>query len=111
MADIHVSKENNVMLLIVTGRIDSSNAHALGEVLNSVVDEGALQIAIDLSGLDYMSSAGLRELVSGLKRVRRSNGDIRLAEPSERVREVLEMAGLDTIFQVFPSKPEALKSY
>ncbi len=111
MADIHVSREDNVTLLVVTGRIDSSNAHELGEVLNAVIDEGALQIAIDLSGLDYMSSAGLRELVSGLKRVRRSNGDIRLAEPSVRVKEVLEMAGLDTIFQVFPSKPEALKSY
>jgi anti-anti-sigma regulatory factor len=52
----------------------------------------------------------LREIVSALKKVR-GHGDVRLAQPSPRVREVLEMAGLDTIFQIFPSQVEAVGSY
>jgi anti-sigma B factor antagonist len=58
-----------------------------------------------------MSSAGLRELVNALKKVKRANGDLRLAQPSRRVREVMEMAGLDTIFLIFETSAEAVESY
>lgn len=111
MVDILVTTNDTVTLLNVAGRIDSSNANELGDVLNAQIDSGAFRFVLDLSALDYMSSAGLRELVSALKRVRREQGDIRLAGPSSRVYEVLEMAGLDTIFQIFHSQAEALDSY
>ncbi len=111
MAEINVSDQNQVKLVEVTGRIDSSNASELGEVLNAVLDDGALQVVIDFSGVDFMSSAGVRELVSALKRIRRSQGDIRLAEPSERVYEVLEMVGLNKIFQIYPGQAEAVGSF
>ena len=54
---------------------------------------------LDLGGVEYMSSAGLREMVRVLKRVKRSGGDLRIANPSDRVKEVLELAGLDTHFR------------
>lgn len=111
MADIHVSDQNQVKLVEAKGRIDSSNAGELGEVLNSVLDEGALQVVIDFSAVDFMSSAGVRELVSALKRIRRSQGDIRLAQPSDRVYEVLEMVGLNKIFQIYPGQAEAVGSF
>ncbi len=111
MADIYVSDQNQVKLVEVKGRIDSSNAGELGEALTGVLDDGALKMVIDLSAVDFMSSAGLRELVSALKRIRREQGDIRLAQPSERVHEVLEMAGLNTIFQIYPSQSEAIGSF
>jgi anti-sigma B factor antagonist len=110
MLNINVSERDHVTLLEVTGRIDSMNANQLGEALNQTIDSGRLQIVLDLSNVDYMSSAGLREIVSALKKVR-STGDLRLAQPSPRVREVLEMAGLDTIFQIYPTQNEAVGSY
>jgi anti-sigma B factor antagonist len=110
MLNINVSERDHVTLLEVTGRIDSMNANQLGEALNQTIDSGKLQIVLDLSNVDYMSSAGLREIVSALKKVR-GNGDLRLAQPSPRVREVLEMAGLDTIFQIYPTQNAAVGSY
>jgi anti-sigma B factor antagonist len=112
MADINVSTKERVTLVAVHGRIDSMNANQLGEALSSVIDEGHIHIVLDLSGVDYMSSAGLREIVNALKKVKRSGGgDVRIAQPSERVREVLEMAGLDTIFQIFATQVEAVGSF
>jgi anti-sigma B factor antagonist len=110
MLNINVSEHDHVTLLEVTGRIDSMNANQLGEALNQTIDSGKSQIVLDLSNVDYMSSAGLREIVSALKKVR-GVGDLRLAQPSPRVREVLEMAGLDTIFQIYPTQNEAVGSY
>lgn len=109
--EIRVSDQDQVRLLEVSGRIDSMNANELGDALTREIDEGHTQIVLDLAGVDYMSSAGLREIVSALKRVKRGTGDLRIAQPSERVLEVLEMAGLDTIFQIFPTQTEAVGSY
>jgi anti-sigma B factor antagonist len=111
MTDISVSAFDHVTLVEVKGRVDSSNADELGEILNREIEDGHTHIVLDLAGVDYMSSAGLREIVSALKRAKRGTGDVRLAQPSYRVREVLEMAGLDTILQIYPTQGEAVGSY
>ena len=111
MSEIKVSELKRVTLMEVTGRIDSTNANQLGEALNGSIDNGRNQLVLDLSGVEYMSSAGLREMVSALKRVRKGTGDLRLANPSERVKEVLELAGLDTIFEVYNTQVEAVGSF
>ncbi|MBI1280069.1 MAG: anti-sigma factor antagonist [Anaerolineaceae bacterium] len=108
--NVNVSKDKNTTLIEVSGRIDSTNANQLGEALMTEINAGNIQLVVDLASVDYMSSAGLREIVSALKKVR-GKGDLRLARPSERVLEVLEMAGLDTIFQIFPDQALALSSY
>lgn len=111
MIDINVSGKEHVTLVEVSGRVDSMNASQLGEALANEVESGNTQLVLDLSKVDYMSSAGLRELVASLKKVKRASGDLRIAQPSERVREVLEMAGLDTIFHIYPTQLDAISSY
>jgi anti-sigma B factor antagonist len=111
MIEINISEQQHVILVEVSGRVDSMNANQLGEALNAEIDNGHIQLVLDLAGVDYMSSAGLREIVSSLKRVKRASGDLRIAQPSERVREVLEMAGLDTIFHIYETQVEAVGSY
>jgi anti-anti-sigma factor len=49
--------------------------------------------------------------VNALKKLKRVSGDLRLAQPSKRVREVMEMAGLDTIFLIFETSSEAIESF
>jgi anti-sigma B factor antagonist len=108
---VNISEMRRVTMVEVVGRVDSSNANKLGEALNERVDAGHVQVVLDLSNVEYMSSAGLREIVSAAKRVRSGNGDLRIASPSPRVKEVLELAGLDMIFQVFPTPVEAVGSF
>ena len=114
MIEINVSGlDNDITLVEVMGRIDSMSANDFGMALIEQIDASHIRLVLDLSGVDYMSSAGLREIVGALKKVKKTdgNGDLRLAQPSERVREVLEMSGLDTIFQIFSSQTEAINSY
>ena len=109
--DVTISEMRRVTLVEVSGRVDSTNATQLGETLLSQIDAGRYQLVIDLSSVDYMSSAGLREMVSAVKKVRQFNGDLRIATPSDRVREVLDLAGLSAIFQIFPTQVDAVGSY
>ncbi len=109
--DVTISEMRRVTLLEVSGRVDSTNASQLGETLMSQIDAGRYQLVIDLSGVSYMSSAGLREMVAAVKKVRQYNGDLRIATPSDRVREVLDLAGLSAIFQIFPTQVDAVGSY
>jgi len=109
--EINTSEMKRVQLFEVIGRVDSNNANELGSALDEVVDDGKTNLVLDLGGVEYMSSAGLREMVRVLKRVKRSGGDLRIASPSDRVREVLELAGLDTIFEVYPTQVEAVGSF
>ncbi len=109
--EINSSEMNRVQLFDVIGRVDSTNDSEHGLAMDRAADEGRNHIVLDLGGVEYMSSAGLREMVRVLKRVKRSGGDLRIANPSERVREVLELAGLDTIFEIYSTQVEAVGSF
>lgn len=109
--EIKSSELKRVQMLEVSGRVDSISADELRDALNTAIEGGHNNLVIELSGVEYMSSAGLREMVSALKTVKRGGGDLRLANPSDKVKEVLELAGLDTIFQIFPTTVEAVGSF
>jgi anti-anti-sigma factor len=98
-------------LFEIEGRVDSNTASTLHEVLNERIDQGTSNILVDLSKVSYMSSAGLRELVTALKRVRKNGGDLRLCVPSERVSEVIELAGLNSLFEIFDDRTMAVGSF
>ena len=112
MLNVGVMQVDGVVVVHADGRIDSNNANELGVALSGVIDDGQIHIVLDISTVSYMSSAGLRELVIALKKVRTvATGDMCLVQPTDRVMEVLEMAGLDTVFEIFPSQDEAVSSF
>jgi anti-sigma B factor antagonist len=109
--DITNEEVKRVSVMSVSGRVDSATAPDLESALKKLVETEKTQIVLDLKNVEYMSSAGLRAMVSTLKAVKRVNGDLRLASPSPRVEEVLRLAGLTSIFSIFPSRDEAVNSF
>ena len=109
--DIVTQEFKRVAVVSVTGRVDSATAPELEAKLRSLVDSDKHQLVLDLKNVEYMSSAGLRAMVSTLKAVKRVNGDLRLANPSPRVEEVLRLAGLTSIFSIHPTQEEAVGSF
>ena len=108
---ITVQDYKRVSVMAVSGRVDSATAPDLENALKKLVETEKTQIVLDLKSVEYMSSAGLRAMVSTLKAVKRLNGDLRLASPSPRVEEVLRLAGLTSIFSIFASRDEAVASF
>jgi len=101
-----------VDLIAVEGRVDSSTAPQLEKALQKIIDAGRYRIVVDLSEADFMSSAGLRALLSALKQVRRFNrGDLRLAGMSSKVKKAFELAGLVVIFEMYDNSVDAVGSF
>ena len=109
--EIETESFKRVDLLTVSGRIDSSNASELEDAFSELAHDGRYRLVVDLSGIDYMSSAGLRALVDALRENKKHRGDLRIASPSERMDEVLKLAGFDTVFSVYEDSVSAVGSY
>ncbi|MER2599851.1 MAG: STAS domain-containing protein [Caldilineales bacterium] len=99
-------------LITLQGRIDSSKAPVLEARLKELMAEGAYRFVIDMSQVDFASSAFLRVLISTSKAARRFNrGDIYLAGVQPRIREVLDLAGLLPLFKLFDTQTEAVGNW
>jgi len=109
--NVAVESMKRADLVTVSGRIDSSSASAFEGHLKELMGNGRHNLVLNLAGVTYMSSAGLRTLISTLKECKKKRGDVRLSAPSERVAEVLSLAGLDSLFQVFENDVAAIGSY
>ncbi len=109
--EISTKEMKRVSLVTVSGRVDSATAPDFDKALQTLIQANRNQVVVDLKNVDYMSSAGIRALVSALKAAKGGGGDLCIAQPSVRVRDVLELAGLVAIFGVYEDLIEAVGSF
>ncbi len=110
--EIQHKEYKRVDLIEVSGRVDSANAARLEEAFKNITDDGRFRIVVDMQGLEYISSRGLRALIATLKECRRWNrGDLRLCSMPTRVQEVFNLAGLTPLFKTFDNAVDAVGSF
>ena len=96
-------------VVIAKGRIDVGTVKEFAQALNAITGAGRYRIVVDLKEVTYISSAGLSELIDTQKKCKQlKRGELVLAEISDRVKEVLELAGLTPLFKVFANQTEAV---
>lgn len=99
-------------LLSVKGRVDSSTAPEFSKALEKITENGRYKIAINMSELEYMSSAGFRALLATQRNCKRYNrGEVVLVKVPERIREALELAGFTELFKTFEDTIEAVGNF
>ena len=96
--NIQTKKEDKSLTVILEGRLDTSTAPQLEECLNSSL-EGIEDLSLDLSALDYISSAGLRVLLSAQKRMTKQ-GRMHITVANETVMEIFEITGFSDILTI-----------
>lgn len=98
----------NGRLIGINGRIDHHLTPKLDETLINLSQKGQNRLLIDLSAVHYINSGGLRCLLSAWRRSRREGGDVVLCGLNGRLQELFQMAGFDTVFNIYPSRESAL---
>ena len=111
MSTINVSEIKGVQVIEIAGRMDGELAAEVGMALDEVLSQGHEKLVLDLGSVDYISSPGLREIVRAYKRAQANGGDLRIANPSERVLDVFKLAGLDTTIRIYRSDAQAIASF
>jgi anti-sigma B factor antagonist len=91
--------------------VDSNTAPTFEGELKSIIDEGQRNVVLELGGVEFMSSAGLRAMVSALKACRGGGGNLVIASPSDRVVEVMQLAGLTSLFNMYDDETAAVGSF
>ncbi len=108
---INERKQGDITILEVHGRLDATSTPDVDKSLAKLFDGGVLQLVFDLSGLEYVSSSGLRVILSAAKRIKQTHGKLALASPSQQVQQVFDVAGLSTILPIFASMSAAIGSF
>jgi len=96
----------------LSGRFDSSRSQEVGDALRYSMDLNHYHLVLDMTDVEYISSGFLRVLVGTQKEVKRFNrGDVFLASPSQRIQDVLKLAGLSELFRTFATPEEAVGAW
>jgi anti-sigma B factor antagonist len=96
----------------VKGRVDSSTAPKFSAALDKVTEKGRYKIVVEMSGLEYMSSAGFRALLAAQRNCKRYNrGEVVLAAVPHQIKEALELAGFTELFKSFDDDLAAVGSF
>lgn len=110
--EIEVKNLKRANVVKVGGRVDSSTAPDMEKALKELIEEGHFRIVMDMTDLKFISSAGLRALISTAKACRRWNrGDLYLAALPEHILSTFELAGLTRVFKIFPDTTEAVGNF
>jgi anti-anti-sigma factor len=105
---IREDEAGGVLVVTLAGRVDSNASTELETQLIGRLTARDTRLVLDLQGVEYISSAGLRVFLRLLNKLREAKGDLVLCSMAESVREVFELAGFMSIFAVEGSRALAL---
>ena len=109
--DLHPVTRAGSVILAPAGRIDHASAEAFQQALQPHLDQcgpDGARIVLDLRGLEYISSVGLRVLMMAAHQVGGQKGSIVVAGPTSLVKEVFEISRFDLVFETFDDIEAAL---
>jgi anti-anti-sigma factor len=107
--NIEMDEIDELLILRLDGRLDAATTSILDRKIQTLIDEGHIRIALDFSDLEYLSSAGMRVLLSESRKLHAKKGAFLLFSLSSEIEDVLKMAGFDRILLIFPTEKEALQ--
>jgi anti-sigma B factor antagonist len=103
--------DEQVIVIVADGGLNKGTAEQINEVVQRAIDCGMKGVIIDCSKLDILSSAGLAKLLMMHKRMKQAGGEVRIAGLKGMSVQVLRLARLDSLFQLYPDVSQARLSF
>ena len=100
----------NVAILTLKGRLDAYSSNELERSISALIDDGSVRLVVNFDGVEYISSSGLRVMLASLKRLKKEEGDLKLACLKPYVKEVFDIAGFTQLFEIYEQEEEAVNS-
>jgi|HubBroStandDraft_6_1064221.scaffolds.fasta_scaffold1462410_2 anti-anti-sigma factor len=97
-----------VLVVTASGRLDGNSSGAFAEKIEPLIAGFEPRLLLDFSGIDFVSSAGLRVVLSLLKKVKAANGIFALCAVQAPVLEVLDISGFTSMIDVHPGRVAGL---
>ena len=95
---INVERDFELVTLEITGRLDATTAPNLESAINELFQD-TKELIFDMSGVEFISSAGIRVLLGAYKKMGANKGTMRIEKVNEQVYEIFEMTGLSQMLE------------
>ncbi len=106
------SEKNGTVIFSFKGNMmGGASATGFREEVKSLTEQGKTKIIGDFSGVDFMNSSGLGILIATLTGLRKEGGDFKLCSPTDRIKSLLKISKLFTVFDIYETQEEAVKAY
>ena len=110
--NLNTRQVGDVSVVDVAGRITlGEGSSALRDTLRGLVSNGQKKILLNLGEVSYIDSSGIGELVSGFTTVTNSGGELKLLNLAKRVKDLLQITKLNTVFDVHEDEAAAVRSF
>ncbi|MCY4157648.1 MAG: STAS domain-containing protein [Gammaproteobacteria bacterium] len=106
--DIPIERNDGLLVATPSGRIDGFNAQDFHQTLTGAISGDDAAVLVDMGGLNYISSAGLRSILMIAKALWQRKAKFMLCSLSGSIAEVFKMSGFDKIIEIHDSKEDAL---
>ena len=106
---IDIEEIDRKIILRLDGRLDAATCSILERKLISLEGERHVQLLLDFTDVDYLSSAALRLLLAEAKKLKAKKGALVIFSVNEEVMEVIKMVGFDKILPIFENEQDALR--
>lgn len=101
--------DNGVAVITIVGELDLYTAPRLKESLLAAISAGTLSIVVDMTGVHFIDSSALGVLIGGVKRLKPNDGKLVLVSVDENVNWIFQITGLNSVFDIFSTRDEALQ--
>lgn len=102
---------DNYELIILDGRIDQTESEELESILSDCVEEGKINICIDMIEVKHICSSALGVLVAIKRKIKDNEGDIKLVIGSDNLIKLFETTMLNKVFEIYESRRECLSNF
>ena len=111
MVNLRTEEKNGKLVLYLKGRLDVQSSSKLEEELDALLKEHSNKdFVVDMEGVEYLSSTGLRILITLMRNLKDKGRELRLSSLKEPVKKVFDIVQLDEMFAIYDSLDEALKA-
>jgi len=109
--ELRCEEMEGIQVVHVTGRIENTTVAIFGQEIGRIIGNGNRQLLLDLTGVPYINSAGLREILVAAKRLKKPGDRCVFCGLSGEVKKIFELAGFTTILQVYPTIRDAISHW
>lgn len=108
VVNVKEEKRGEILILQFTGRLDAISTPETEKKVLTYINAGQRKIILDFSGVDYISSAGMRMLLITTKKLKSISGQLVLCSITTNVMDVFKMSGFDHVLEMTKTKEDAI---
>ena len=109
--EIRQRRSGDVLIADMVGRLDSRTAGPASTELNQLAQGGAGKLLLNVRGLEYVSSAGLRAILVAAKLAQVNGGAMKICDANATVKHVMEVSGMSSLLRLYDTEKDAVAAF